>query len=108
MGSPIRSRIITALNDIVNEYKAIQSELNKYKTMGDYIDEYKGYESDHVYCNKQIDMYRTLLKAQNKIDNSKDSSMKTYYEKKIKEYENKKAQVIAKKREISNKVNNLF
>lgn len=132
-GSPIRGRIKTALNVIVNEYKNIQKKINNYKTACNYIDEYQKlaadiksynnslstYKSDlNNYNNKLYDHKRTMESYDsNTLDSSRNYTQGRidYYNLKISNtnynisnINSKLSSAKSKQKELSNKINNLI
>lgn len=80
-GSPIRLRIKTALQELINEYKVIQKEIENYKVAADYIKEYQKEDDNYKRYTRQADSYWSSYQSYSSISEPTeiDISWASYY-----------------------------
>ena len=109
-GSPICGRIKTALQDVINEYKAIQKKIENYKAATELIKEYQEASKDYdTYVQKADECKEKYESYKNKTDpNSIDEYWKKYYEDKYNSYINDQTIVQNSKEQLKNRIDNLI
>lgn len=109
-GSPIRSRIKTALQDLISEYKAIQKEIKDYKTAAELIKDYQEANDDYDrYVQKANDYRQKYEQYKYKTDlDANDEYWKNHYKNKYNEYMNMKSSAQNSKNQLKNRINNLI
>lgn len=93
-----RTRIITAIKEIINEYKNIQKKLGDYKEASYLIEEYQNLEDDYNNYRKKANNYKNRL-----ADCDENDIMRDYYDNKVSSYNSKVSNNKEKMNELKKK-----
>ena len=109
-GSPIRLRIKTALQDLINEYKIIQKEIENYKTATDYIRDYQKEDDDYKRYTRKADSCWSSYRSYDSISEPTDYdiSCANYYRRMYYEYSSKASEAQNNKNRLKIKIDNLI
>lgn len=100
-----RGRIKIALDKLASEYGEITKETKRFKTVADYIDEYKDLEKQNDTYNRKITYYKALLLMY--LDESQ-AYQREQTKRKIQECKNRISNNNSRKNQLVNQINNLI